>query len=175
MKQDALLRQLEDQFAGLARHLAPLATHRSLSARFDKQLFLTRSTQISDYLGEAQENLRHLRTVAQEGNVVQTAWIAERLVAQIAALQREAATWPLRQYDTAHKGAGALRNSLLKHQDYEKRLIEMLQARETQLNRTTLLTEQQQLLREKTALEGRLARCRTALERIEDALDRVVR
>ncbi|WP_226568812.1 primosomal replication protein PriC [Mangrovibacter yixingensis] len=175
MKQDALLSQLEHQFAELAHQLSPLAAHRSLSARFDKQLFLTKSTQIRDYLGEAQENLRRLRTVAQEGDAVQTAWIAERLVGQISALQREAATWPLRQYDSAHRGASALRNNLLKHQDYERRLVEMLLSREAQLANAAMLTEQQQLLREKTALEGRLARCRAALERLEDALDRVIR
>ncbi|WP_376753067.1 primosomal replication protein PriC [Atlantibacter subterraneus] len=47
MKTDRLLQSLQTQLQQLCQTLEPLAQHRTLSARFDQQLFQTRSTLIN--------------------------------------------------------------------------------------------------------------------------------
>jgi primosomal replication protein N'' len=101
LKTTRLLQTLENQLAQLAAQVAPLAHHATLSARFDRQLFRTRSTLMQDCLEEAQQHFTELRQAVEQQQLPQVAWLAERLVAQIAALSREAATWSLRSWDSA--------------------------------------------------------------------------
>lgn len=56
MKTAQLLQTLNDQLSELAALVAPLAEHATLSPRFDRQLFHTRSTLMQAYLAEAQHN-----------------------------------------------------------------------------------------------------------------------
>lgn len=51
----------------------------------------------------------------------------------------------------------------------------MKQERERRLEATETLQEQQLLMREITALEGRIIRCRQALEEIERVIERMTR
>ena len=51
----------------------------------------------------------------------------------------------------------------------------MKQERERRLEATETLQEQQLLMREITALEGRIIRCRQALEEIERIIERMTR
>ena len=89
------------------------------------------------------------------------AFLAEKLVAQIAALQRELATRALRRKNQPKEAPEAdLYHKLAEHQDYERRLIGMIQDRESLLGRQTTLAAQQKLQHELAALEGRLMRCR---------------
>lgn len=175
MKTALLLQSLQARVAELAALLAPLSPHQTLSPRFDKQLFRTRSTRIGDYFAEAQAHLTHLQTCVAQNKTAQVAWLAPHLADQIAALQREAATWPLRRYDSAHLPAGRMNARLLQHQDYERRLVAMKNDRQQQLAAETTLSGQQRLQRELEALEGRLTRCRAALLKIENALSRMTR
>lgn len=48
----------------------------------------------------------------------------------------------------------------------------MIQDRESQLGRQSLLVEQQKIQKELAALEGRLMRCRQALIRIERSIEK---
>jgi restart primosome assembly protein PriC len=54
-------------------------------------------------------------------------------------------------------------------------LLEMKQTREQQLAQATTFDEQQRLGREITAFDARLARCRQALQDIENVLARLTR
>lgn len=89
MKTAQLLQTLNDQLSELAALVAPLAEHATLSPRFDRQLFHTRSTLMQAYLAEAQHNFNQLRQAVERQQLPQVVWIAERLAAQIAALRRE--------------------------------------------------------------------------------------
>ncbi len=60
MKTAQLLQTLNDQLSELAALVAPLAEHATLSPRFDRQLFHTRSTLMQDYLAEARQNFSQL-------------------------------------------------------------------------------------------------------------------
>ncbi|MFS6953520.1 primosomal replication protein PriC, partial [Escherichia coli] len=81
--------------------VAPMANHATLSPRFDRQLFRTRSTQMQAYLNEASDRLTELKLAVERQQLPQVAWLAEHLVAQIAAISRETATWSLRAWDSA--------------------------------------------------------------------------
>ncbi|WP_312584637.1 primosomal replication protein PriC [Atlantibacter sp.] len=175
MKTDRLLQSLQTRMQRLAETLEPLAQHRTLSARFDRQLFQTRSTVIHDYLQECWRNLEALTLYVREHKTEQVAWLAEHLVAQMEALARESATWSLRYHDSAHLPAGRRHAQLLQHQDYERRLQAMIHQREAQLRDVETLQVQQKLHKEIEALEGRLTRCRQALAAIEGALARQTR
>ena len=93
MKTVRLLQTLADQLAALRAEVAPLASHATVSARFDRQLFRTRSTRMSACLEEAEGNLAALRHAVEKAQLAQVGWLAEHLSAQIAALMRETATW----------------------------------------------------------------------------------
>ena len=172
MKTAQLLQTLNDQLSELAALVAPLAEHATLSPRFDRQLFHTRSTLMQDYLAEARQNFSQLSQAVERQQLPQVVWIAERLAAQIAALRRETATWSLRSWDHASPTLSRWQRRRLQHQEYERRqqaalILLMLQA--------TSLDEQQRLGKEVEAYSGRLARCRQALDKIENVLARLTR
>lgn len=175
MKTALLLNTLQNQMALLREQATPLMGHATLKPRFDRQLFRTRSTLIKDYLDESQANLDELRHAVQSEHTEQVAWLAEHLTEQITALHREIAAWPLRMWDSAASGAGKWQRKRLENQEFERRLFEMKRERETRLNNSDTLEEQQLLMREITALEGRLIRCRQALDEIERVIERLTR
>lgn len=175
MKTALLLNTLQNQLSVLREQATPLMGHATLKPRFDRQLFRTRSTLIKDYLDEAQLNLDELRHAVDSGQTQQVAWLAEHLTKQITALHREIAAWPLRAWDSASPGAGKWQRKRLENQEFERRLFEMKREREARLNNSETLEEQQLLMREITALEGRLVRCRQALDEIERVIARLTR
>jgi restart primosome assembly protein PriC len=175
LKTALLLNTLQNQMALLREQATPLMGHATLKPRFDRQLFRTRSTLIKDYLDEAQANLDELRHAVQSEHAEQVAWLAEHLTEQITALHREIAAWPLRMWDSASSGAGKWQRKRLENQEFERRLFEMKRERETRLNSSETLEEQQLLMREISALEGRIVRCRQALDEIERVIERLTR
>ncbi|ENA1754491.1 primosomal replication protein [Yersinia ruckeri] len=173
MSTEKLLQVLENQVEALSADIAPQAHTPTTQARFDQLLFSNHGTRLRDYLQEVHKNLAQLKQVVAEQRSEQVAFLAEKLVAQISALQRELATQTLRKaqpkprmvsQDPYHK--------LAEHQDYERRIIAMIQDRESQLGQQTRLVDQQRIQQELAALEGRLMRCRQALLRIERSIER---
>lgn len=175
MTSHPLTEKLDARIAELAQQIAPVGAHRALSPRFDGQLFSTRSTLMGDCLREIEENNQRLRVLIAHNRVEQAAWLAEHLVDQIAALTRECATSGLRRFDAPRASLAKLNDKLLQHQDYERRLLAMKNARAAQLARVETLADQQRLVRELEALDGRLARCRDALDKITRAVERRTR
>lgn len=173
MSSQQMLQQLELRLQRLAHDLAPLAEQPAARSRFDRALFLTHGTRLKDYLRETQENFAALQRAVAAAQRQQVAFLAERLLAQMAALQREQATQALRQREPQPAQAGGdPYQELARHQDYERRLQTMVREREWRLANCQTLAQQQQIQRELAALEGRLQRCRQALRRIEKALER---
>lgn len=170
-----LLEKLECQLAIVRQHCAPVAQYATLSARFDRQLFQTRATTLQACLDEAKSHLTALRHAVEQEQLPQVAWLAEHLAAQLEAIAREAAAWSLREWDSAPPGIARWQRKRIQHQEFERRLREMVTERKARLAKATDLTEQQALYREVEAYEGRLARCRHALEKIENKLARLTR
>ncbi|HDL7013484.1 TPA: primosomal replication protein PriC [Yersinia enterocolitica] len=173
MSTERLLQVLESQIEALSAQVGPQANMPSQQARFDLKLFGNHGNRFRDYLLEVHKNMAQLKQVVAENRTQQVAFLAEKLVAQISALQRELATQKLRKtnpepkynkLDPYHK--------LAEHQDYERRILAMIQDRESQLGKQNLLTEQQKIQKELAALEGRLMRCRQALIKIERSIEK---
>jgi primosomal replication protein N'' len=175
LKTALLLETLQKQLTTLRAEATPLMGHATLKPRFDRQLFRTRSTLIQDYIAEAQAHLDELRHAVEHGQTQQVAWLAEHLTGQITALHREIATWTLRAWDGASPGLNKWQRKRLENQEFERRLFEMKREREARLNNSETLEEQQLLMREISALEGRLVRCRQALDEIERVIARLTR
>ncbi|MGC0091979.1 primosomal replication protein PriC, partial [Enterobacter asburiae] len=76
---------------------------------------------------------------------------------------------------SASPGLGKWQRKRLENQEFERRLFEMKRERETRLNNSETLEEQQLLMREICALEGRIVRCRQALDEIERVIERLTR
>ncbi len=173
MKSAYLLEQLEGKLEELAQAVAPHTHKRAPRARFDNQLFHCQSTRLGDYLQEVRHSLSLLKQSVNGQRTERVAWMAERVVLQISALQRELATLKLRTAETHEEPQQEnLYEKLAKHQDYERRLKAMIADRESQLAVQQTLAQQQALQREIAALEGRLQRCLQALKRIERAIEK---
>ncbi|NPE59991.1 primosomal replication protein [Dickeya dadantii] len=172
METQALLAVLERQIDTLARDVEPIAARQAPRSRFDRQLFSCYGTRLGDYLDEIRHNYQHLQQYVQEQRLDRVAFMAEKLLAQITALQRELATQPLREQEPATPEPQDRYQKLAEYQGYERRLLAMIQDRESMLATQSQLSEQQRLQRELAALEGRLARCRQALSRLERQIER---
>ncbi len=175
MKTDLLLQSLSAQLSRLEAEIAPVAQHATLGARFDRQLFSTRSPRLQACVEEARGNLRALERAVEQRQQAQVQWLAERLAAQLEAIARESKTWTLRGWDSGSPALTRWQRKRLQHQEYERRLLEMTRSRRAMLAQATMLDEQQRLSREVDAFTARLARCRAALERIENVLARMTR
>ncbi|MTH44760.1 primosomal replication protein N'' [Intestinirhabdus alba] len=175
MKTALLLQKLEDRLADLRRRCAPIAQHATLSARFDRQLFRTRSTRLQACLAEAEEHLAALRLAVERQQLPQAAWLAGQLASQLEAIAREADSWQLRVWDSAAPGLARWQRRRLQHQEYERRLTAMLEERQVRLDQEPDADRRQALRNEVVAWEGRLTRCRRALAKIEGVLARLTR
>ena len=172
MNTASLLHVLRTRIEELSVAIAPLSQQRTSQARFDRKLFVTHSTQLKDYLLEVQENMDKLQHCVEQARTDQVAFMAEKLVEQLAALQRELATSELRKKERQPPEAENFYQKLATHQDYERRLQAMINDRENQHAVQTTLAGQQKLQREILALEGRLQRCKQALTRLERIIER---
>lgn len=167
MKSLLLLQQLDARVEQLALSVAPLADTRTRRARFDNQLFHCQSTRLGDYFDELRETLAQLRQRVAQGNTDRLSWLAERVVLQTGALQREVATQPLRREERVTLSrAEQHRQKLNQHLEFERRLLAMISERESQLGQQETLLQQRKIQQELEALEGRLRRCRAALKQI---------
>ncbi|WP_159567091.1 primosomal replication protein PriC [Budvicia diplopodorum] len=167
------LHTLEQQIQQLAQTIADAPAMSAAQPRFDNQLFNQRGARLNNYLAEVEKNLSQLKQEVEKGRQEQVAFLAERIVAQITALQRELATLKLREKNTiAVKSGTDMYQTLAQHQDFERRLQEMLRDKESLLFQQTTLDAQQKLQKELATLEGRLVRCRQALRRIEKQIER---
>lgn len=173
MSTERILHVLDQQIETLAREIEPIGHVSASQARFDIALFSTKGTRLRDYLAEIKMNLQQLNQEVVEKRSAQVAFIAERLVAQITAMQRELATQTLRKtHQTPERKSHDNYTKLAETQQFERRLIAMIEDRETTLGQLATFSVQQRVQKELAALEGRLMRCRQALAKIERQIER---
>ena len=173
MSTERILHVLDQQIETLSREIEPIGHVSATQARFDIALFSTKGTRLRDYLAEIKNNLRQLNQEVVEKRSAQVAFIAERLVAQITAMQRELATQTLRKtHQTPERKTHDNYTRLAETQQFERRLIAMIEDRETTLGQLATFSDQQRVQKELAALEGRLMRCRQALAKIERQIER---
>ncbi len=173
MSTEQILHALNQQIETLAGEIEPIGHVSAQQARFDVALFATKGTRLRDYLAEIRQNLSQLNQVVKEKRQAQVAFVAERLISQITALQRELATQALRKNNqTPERKSHDNYTRLAEHQQFERRLIGMIQDRESTLGQLATFSDQQRVQKELAALEGRLMRCRQALAKIERQIER---
>ncbi len=131
--------------------------------RFDTGLFYSKGTRLADYLQELEQNLAQLQ---RQQHHARQQWLAERILHQLAALQRECESQQLRPWreQPRHDTRQQKRTEYL---GYEARLLTMLQQREAHLAGAETLSVQQQLMRDVEQLKARLARCRAAIWQLD--------
>lgn len=132
--------------------------------RFDAQLFRCKGTRLADYLAEVEQNLTQLG--AADTDVMRRQWLAEKVLDQIAALQRECQSQQLRTQRERPR-VDPRQSKREEYQGYETRLLAMIEQREQHLARAETLSVQQQLIRDVEVLHERLARCRAAMHKLE--------
>lgn len=164
MKSLSMRERLSQLIVALRQQILAMPDAAARVPRFDRQLFLSKGTRLQDYLDEIDHNFQQL--CQNNGNPGRVGWLAERLVDQIAALQREASTQTLR-LRRERPVPDHRRQKRDEYREYERRLLAMIAQREQRLALAETLAIQQQLKRELEALEGRLARCRQALRAVE--------
>lgn len=170
-----LLQALRQKISALEEQIAPIADRELSQRRFDDTLFAARNKTLRLCMDELLHHTDQLTQCADENRAEQVRFLAEKIVAQIAALNREAATQALRQKEQSYVKRDSqvdLYQRLAQHQDYERRLAQMTDDRELALGRAQTFAEQQKLQKELAALAGRLVRCRQALQRIERQIER---
>ena len=96
-----------------------------------------------------------LRHAVEQQQLPQVARLAEHLAAQLEAIAREATARSLREWDSAPPKIARWQRKRIQHQDFERRLREMVAERRARLARATDLVEQQTLHREVEAYEAR--------------------
>lgn len=150
---DQLRQQIAQQSDGACRQ-----------PRFDAQLFRCKGTRLADYLAELEQNLTQLG--AADTDVMRRQWLAEKVLDQIAALQRECQSQQLRTQRERPR-VDPRQSKREEYQGYETRLLAMIEQREQHLARAETLSVQQQLIRDVEVLHERLARCRAAMHKLE--------
>ncbi|MFV9996434.1 MAG: primosomal replication protein PriC [Arsenophonus endosymbiont of Dermacentor nuttalli] len=175
MKTQKLLNSLEEQIETLAAQIKPIAQSASITSRFDQQLFHRKSHQLSDCLFEIKHHFNQLKNEVITLSLEQVTFLTEKIIAQISAITRESAIQTLREQEnqlSQKEQTVDLYERLVQHQDYERRLVAMINDREQQLDKQQSYVACKKLQQEIAALTGRLARCRQALSRIEKVIER---
>lgn len=174
MKQQ--LEQLQQLLSQLSLSAAQVDRKRGEASAplFDEQLFGCRSKLLTPCVNEAQSMLQNILNEYEANQLTQSRaeHICEKLTLQVTALQRELATLTIREQEKQYKvtryvSIGALYQDLAQHQDWERRLEDMVRDHETKLAQCSTLSQQQQSQKQLLALEKRLTRCREAKRKIE--------
>lgn len=165
---NTLLEQLKQHAAQLDRqrgeHHQPL---------FDAVLFHCHGKLLTPCVQEAQSTLGTILREQDAGKLTQARaeYLTERLLAQISAIQRELSTQSIRKTEPKHssyyrKPISDLYQDLAQHQEWERRLMEMVRDKQYAVDSAPAFQKQaaQQAL---LTVEQRLKRCQTAKAKIE--------
>lgn len=140
---------------------------------FDDVLFHCRGKLLTPCVQEAESTLNAITREQHAGKLTQqrAEYLTERLLAQVGAIQRELSTQSIRKNEPKHssyyrKPISDLYQDLAQHQDWERRLMEMVLDKQQALEQASVYHKQaaQQAL---LAVEQRLKRCQDAKAKIE--------
>lgn len=169
------LSQLSQVIDTLANQAAALDRQRGEHHQplFDGLLFHCHAKLIAPCVEETRSTLDALNREQNAHRLTanRAEYLTERLVAQISAIQRELSTTKIRHSEPKHssyfrKPINLLYQDLSRHQEWERRLAEMVRDKQYLLDNSGLTdkTSAQQAL---LAVEQRLKRCQTAKANIE--------
>ncbi|WP_428776055.1 primosomal replication protein PriC [Vibrio sp.] len=169
------LSQLTARLEQLAQQAAAIDRQRGEQNNplFDEILFSCRSKLLVPCVDEAKSTCAAISRESDAGmlTAARAEYLTERLLAQISAIQREISTQEIRRREPKQSGYGRkpinqLYQDLAQHQDWERRLQDMVREKELAVEHAAGINKasaQQALL----ATEKRLQRCQAAKHRIE--------
>ncbi|MGO1295794.1 MAG: primosomal replication protein [Vibrio sp.] len=140
---------------------------------FDGVLFHCHAKLITPCVEETRSTLNSItrEQASQRLTPSRAEYLTDRLIAQISAIQRELSTTTIRHAEPKHssyyrKPINLLYQDLTRHQEWERRLAEMVRDQQYLLDNASLMekTSAQQAL---VAVEQRLKRCQDAKAKIE--------
>ncbi|MZI92782.1 prepilin peptidase [Vibrio sp. CAIM 722] len=166
-----LLETLSVQAANLDRqrgeHHLPL---------FDDILFHCHAKLLTPCVQETKSTLESLIREQDSKRLTQSRaeYLTERLLAQISAIQREISTTSVRSHEPKHasyyrKPISTLYQELAQHQEWERRLADMVQDKQYALDNAPF-NEKQIAQSALLAVEQRLKRCQTAKTKLENQI-----
>lgn len=164
MNRQRLFLQIDKHVQRLTAQAASMQNYKIKHGSFDRQLFSVQGASPQVYL---QEIAQHQDLFQHEQDVERAAWLAEKLINQITALQRELASQPVRRRE---KTVAPPPDNVAQHEEFARRLQEMIDQREVQLAQAETLAQQQVFKRELEALESRLQRCIQALNGLKSGM-----
>lgn len=140
---------------------------------FDQTLFHCQARLLVPCVKEAESTYHTLAREQESGRLttLRAEYLSEQLLAQISAIQRELATYGLRNSEPKHrnhyrKPINVLYQELAQHQEWERRLQDMVREKEQQLSLAAPY-QQQDAQKALIATEQRLARCQQAKLKLE--------
>ncbi|MUL15985.1 primosomal replication protein [Aliivibrio fischeri] len=144
---------------------------------FDERLFGCRSRYLVPCINEAKATLGSIQR-EEKTNILTTQraeYLTQMLVAQIEAIQREVATQRIRSNEPRPKGSykkpiSDMYQDLAQHQEWERRLAQMVNDQELAINQCYSFSQQQDLQQKLLATEKRLQRCKEAMIRLEQQI-----
>lgn len=165
------LEQLSVQAAALDR-----ARGEHHQALFDERLFHGSVRLLLPCVKEANATLETLIREEDSGRLtaLRAEYLSERLLSQISAIQREIATQSIRKKEPKHyshyqKPINVLYQELAQHQEWERRLMEMVRDKLFALDNASPFS-QQQAQQALLSTEQRLERCRNAKIKLENQI-----
>ncbi|CAH0540624.1 primosomal replication protein [Vibrio marisflavi] len=142
-------------------------------ALFDERLFHGKARLLVPCVEEAQATLSSLTREQQTEKLTRqhAEFLTQRLVAQIEAIQRELSTLSIRKKEPKHrhyfrKSIHRLYQDLAQHQEWERRLKEMVRAQELAVSQASF-SQQAQAQQTLIKTEQRLKRCQDSKLKLE--------
>ncbi|WP_117233257.1 primosomal replication protein [Vibrio maerlii] len=167
--------QLDSKLDQLAVQAASLDRQRGEHhvALFDQQLFHCQAKLLVPCVKEAQATFESIIREQESGRLtnLRAEYLTDTLLAQMAAIQRELSTQKIRKSEPKHssyyrKPINQLYQELAQHNEWERRLREMVFEKQRSLNHCPAF-QQPQMQKELLATEQRLKRCSEAKLKIE--------
>ncbi|KJY83199.1 prepilin peptidase [Vibrio galatheae] len=171
----SIVKQLQPTLEQLAVNAAALDRQRGEHhlPLFDERLFQCRAKLLVPCVKEIQATLDSIIREENAGKLtpMRAEYLTERLLAQISAIKRELATTTIRKHEPKHssyyrKPINELYQHLAQHQEWERRLMEMVRDKELALQYAPPF-QQQSAQQSLIATEQRLKRCQEAKLKIE--------
>lgn len=150
---------------------------------FDEQLFYGQSKLLEPCVKETLKLISDLLAEQKANRLTaeRTEFLCERIFAQMQALQREVATQGIRYKEPKpkaqfYKDIHQLRQEYAQHQEWERRLQAMVEAKIAELNNPTLNfgykgTSKAQIEKELLHMEERHKRCVQAMQKLEKQIN----
>lgn len=169
------IRQLQTTLERLAIDAAALDRQRGEHhlPLFDERLFHSKAKLLVPCVNETQATLSSIvrEEDAKKLTPMRAEYLTERLLAQVSAIQRELATTNIRKHEPKHKSyflkpINELYQQLSQHQEWERRLLEMVRDKELAMQYAPPF-QQQEAQQSLLATEQRLKRCQESKLKIE--------